>query len=229
MLASPFKVFLSYSAEDERWKNLLVTHLGVAEAEGRLELWNVREIPPGSDRRIEIVRAMNEADVAVLLISASFLTSDFIRTEEVPRLLERRKLEGMIVVPVIARACLWDEVKWLAGIEVLPSDRKPLARHRGERVNEEVTKIGKAILRIGERETWEEFVCRRIDRALAQVSTDDEGEVLAGCQLLATYSHPRALFAIPRLKELSESGSGRIIRQAAYTLEVLEALKTPET
>lgn len=226
MPASPFKVFLSYSQKDERWKERLVTHLDVLETAGRLDLWDASHIDPGSDRHAEIVLAIDDADVAVLLVSASFLASDFIRTEEVPRFLERRKREGMIVVPVIARACLWERVDWLAGIEVLPADRKPLARHRGERLDEELARIAEGILELTERGVREDFMRQRIDRALEQLSSDDEGDVLAGCQLLATYAHPRGRRAIPRLRELlSESTSRRVVRQAAYTLGVLEAAR----
>ena len=37
-------VFISYSHKDEKWKNRLVTHLGVLEKEGLLDLWDDRKI-----------------------------------------------------------------------------------------------------------------------------------------------------------------------------------------
>ena len=41
-----------------------------------------------------IEKALNEASAAILLVSADFLISEFIRNEEIPRLLERREKEG---------------------------------------------------------------------------------------------------------------------------------------
>jgi hypothetical protein len=83
-------VFISYSHRDEEWKDRLVTHLGVLRHQGLLDLWDDRRIGAGQDWKQEIKQAMDAASVAVLLVSAHFLTSRFILGEEVTRLLERR-------------------------------------------------------------------------------------------------------------------------------------------
>ncbi|MCZ7361108.1 MAG: toll/interleukin-1 receptor domain-containing protein, partial [Candidatus Methanoperedens sp.] len=79
-------VFISYSHKDEIWKDRLVTHLGVLEQEGLLDLWDDRRIGAGEDWEREIQKAMAKASVAVLLISADYLNSKFILGEEVPTL-----------------------------------------------------------------------------------------------------------------------------------------------
>src|SRR5262249_30019560 len=84
-------VFVSYSHQDERWKDRLVQQLRVLEPEGDFEVWDDRRIAAGSDWLPEIEQAMHRAVAAVLLISADFLTSKFILSQEVPRLLERRQ------------------------------------------------------------------------------------------------------------------------------------------
>ncbi len=144
------KVFLSYSHRDESWKDRLCTHLGVLEAEDRLVIWNDRDIPAGSDWHKEIVEAMNAAEVAVILISANFLTSSLIRTEEVPRLLARRKQKRMVIVPVIVRSCPWEAVEWLVGIKARPRDGRPLAARRGDRVDEALAEIAAEILELAQ-------------------------------------------------------------------------------
>jgi hypothetical protein len=82
-------VFISYSHKDEEWKDRLVTQLGVLEQEGILDLWDDRRIEAGEDWKPEIEQAINRASVAILMISANFLTSKFILSEEVPVLLTR--------------------------------------------------------------------------------------------------------------------------------------------
>ena len=103
------KVFISYSHKDEGWKDKLLDHLKVAAREDGFDLWDDRRIQPGADWRAEIEREIGEAGVAVLLISTDFLNSDFIRTEEVQRFLERRAKDGLKVFPVIVRECLWQK------------------------------------------------------------------------------------------------------------------------
>lgn len=44
-----------------------------------------------------------EARIAVPIISAHFLTSDFIRRMEIPPLMERRRHQGRRIIPLIAR------------------------------------------------------------------------------------------------------------------------------
>ncbi len=120
-------VFISYSHEQTKLKDRLVKHLQVLEIEGIIQdVWDDSRIGAGEDWFPAIEQAMAEAHVAILLISADFLTSPFILNEEVPRLLERRKKEGLRVFPVIALACGWRRVSWLAKMLVRPKDGKPI-------------------------------------------------------------------------------------------------------
>lgn len=147
-------VFVSYSHKDESWKDRLVTHLKVLEGEGVLDVWDDRRIGAGLDWQPEIEQAIQRASVAILLISADFLTSKFILGEEVPRLLERRQKEGLRVVPLIVRPSAWTEVKWLAAIQARPKDGRPLSRVGKDRVDEDLAALAKevaAIVRRGAR------------------------------------------------------------------------------
>src|SRR5262249_6454083 len=56
-----------------------------------------------------------------------FLISPFILSQEVPRLLERRRAEGLIVIPVIVWPCAWQGIQWLAPIQCRPKDGAPLS------------------------------------------------------------------------------------------------------
>jgi serine/threonine protein kinase len=115
-------VFISYSHKDEIEKEALLAHLRVLQYADLIDLWSDDRIGPGSDWEQEIDQAMARARVAILLISANFLTSDFILQEEVPRLLERRNQEGLTIFPVIAKPCTWDHVEWLKQLNVRPEN-----------------------------------------------------------------------------------------------------------
>ena len=121
------KVFISYSHKDETWKDQLVSHLGVLEKEGSLSTWNDRKIKVGTNWFSEIEKAIASAHVAVLLISADFLTSDFILNEEITRIMKKREAGGMKVLPLFVRDCIWEEVSWLKGIQGRPTDGRPVS------------------------------------------------------------------------------------------------------
>src|SRR5215470_11517479 len=96
-------VFISYSHRDEMWKDRLLTQLRVFQQHSILELWHDRRIGAGADWYQEICQALEAAHVAVLLISANFLTSPFILREEVARLLMRAQQDGLPIVPILVR------------------------------------------------------------------------------------------------------------------------------
>jgi tetratricopeptide (TPR) repeat protein len=138
-------VFISYSHKDEVWKDRLLTHLRISEKEGLLELWDDRRIAAGTEWRSEIQKAIDAADIGILLISADFLVSDFIRGEEIPRMLERRSKNGMRLFPVMVRSCDWQIVSWLAPIQIRPTGARPLADFRGDRRDAEMAAIAREL------------------------------------------------------------------------------------
>jgi len=141
-------VFISYSHKDEEWKDRLVTHLGVLQSQGLLDLWDDRRIGAGEDWYQEIQEAMAAASVAVLMVTANFLTSRFILSEEVPRLLERRANEGVRIFPVIVKPCAWQQVKWLARMQVRPQDGRPLSGGTEYQIDADLTAIAEEIASI---------------------------------------------------------------------------------
>ncbi len=121
-------VFISYSHKDEEWKNRLRPHLKVLEQVGRITIWDDRQIDAGAEWYDEIKHVMEQAAVAVCLISADYLASDFCVKEEIPYLLERRTRDGMKLIPVLLRPCPWKAVPWLKAIQMLPRDGKSVSR-----------------------------------------------------------------------------------------------------
>jgi hypothetical protein len=116
-------VFISYSEADETEKDRLLAHLKVLPG---VELWSDDQLQPGVYWETEIDRTMAQARVAILLITADFLGSDFILNKIVPRLLEYQRRGQLVIVPVIAKACAWHKVDWLAHLEVRPKNKPPI-------------------------------------------------------------------------------------------------------
>ena len=124
MPMNPPKLFISYSHSDEAWKDKLVRHLGFLP--NRPMAWHDRNISGGDDWEQLIHDAMDQADLAVLMVTADFLSSDFIRTVEVPRLLERYRAGELRLYPVIISRCAWKRMEWLMPLQCRPKDGVPL-------------------------------------------------------------------------------------------------------
>jgi hypothetical protein len=105
------KIFISYSHEDEKWKDFIKEHFTCT---GKCQIWNDRDIKLGENWYEEIKTSLHEADIAILLISKNFLNSEFIKNEEIPHLLERCKKESVQVITVHVQPCSWEQVDWLS-------------------------------------------------------------------------------------------------------------------
>ncbi len=114
------KVFISYSDTDKEWMEKVRKQLSVLAQQGDLDVWSNDDIRAGEDWRAKIEAALNQASLAVLLISVDFLTSDFILGQEVPTILKRRQEQGLQIYPIIVRSCSWGEVDWLSSLKVRP-------------------------------------------------------------------------------------------------------------
>jgi hypothetical protein len=139
-------VFLSYAHQDEAWKDRIAGHLLVL---GDLEVWDDRQIAPGESWFPAIEAAVIRSRVAILVISANFLTSRFILGEEIPRLLKLRQETRLVVVPVIARPCAWETVDWLADMQLFPKGGRALSSlSRKAQVDEELATLTRHVKKL---------------------------------------------------------------------------------
>jgi hypothetical protein len=145
------KVFISYSHEDEDWLKRLRVHLRPLEREYDIEIWDDKKIKAGSRWREEIESAVSSARVAVLLISASFLASDFITTDELPPLLDAAEKEGATILPVIISASRFLRTSNLSQFQAVNSPSAPLIdlpKGEQEAILEKVTEAIEASLQL---------------------------------------------------------------------------------
>ena len=83
-------IFVGYSHEDAEWKNRFCQMLAPFLRDGdiELQLWvDDRGIQPGDRWHEEIQSALTAAGVAVVLVSASFLESEYVMKYELPEII----------------------------------------------------------------------------------------------------------------------------------------------
>jgi hypothetical protein len=139
------EVFISYSHRDKSWLERLRVHLRPLERQGLLELFDDTKIQAGARWREEIKAALDRARVAILLISADFLASDFIAEDELPPLLKKAQAGGATILPVIVSACRFSKEKALSEYQAVNDPRMPLASLTPANVEEVLTAVADAV------------------------------------------------------------------------------------
>lgn len=96
------RIFVSYSHKDEAVFDRLNVHLkGLVHTDEDIDIWTDNRIAAGDDWRAEIADALQSTNILVLLVSADFLASEFIKDEELP-LLDDAKARGVKVFWLLA-------------------------------------------------------------------------------------------------------------------------------
>ncbi len=122
-------IFISYSHRDAKYLERLKVHLTPYVEDDAIEdwLWDDTQIAPGSNWFDDITQALQRADAAVLLISADFLASRFIRQNELPPLLDAAEQKGIKVIPVILSPCGFENVPSLSQFQSANKPSEPLS------------------------------------------------------------------------------------------------------
>jgi formylglycine-generating enzyme required for sulfatase activity len=120
------KIFISYSHDDAEWLQKMEIHLKPLAFQNSLSTWTDRRIGIGEDWYKEIKQAIREADVCILLISASFLASDFVHNHELPDILAGAKERNTLIVNVFVSHCLIDIHTELSKLQGIPAPDNPL-------------------------------------------------------------------------------------------------------
>jgi hypothetical protein len=138
------KVFYCYARKDSILRDELEKHLAPLRQGGLITTWYDREILPGQNWEQEINRHLNSADIVLLLVSPSFIHSNYCYGIEMRRALERHQKKEIIVIPVILRPVEWEDTPMKA-LQALPTDGKPITlwRNRDEAFRDVVMGVGR--------------------------------------------------------------------------------------
>jgi len=123
--SGPIRLFYSYSHKDEELRKDLEEHLSLLKRQGYLVGWHDRMIGAGEEWRGQLDRNLEEAQVILLLISPSFLASDYCYDIETKRALERHDRGEARVIPILLRPVDWEGAPF-SRLQGLPIDLRPV-------------------------------------------------------------------------------------------------------
>jgi hypothetical protein len=160
------EVFYSYSHKDARLRDALEEHLALLERQGVISDWYDRDISAGDEWAGAIDEHLKTADLILLLVSVSFLASDYCYDCELKTAMERHEAGDARVVPVILQPCDWTTAPF-SKLQALPKDARPVTKWRNRA--EAFTNVAEGIRRVAE-----EIIARRTKEASRGVTTDAE-------------------------------------------------------
>src|SRR5215469_9217317 len=148
----PVNIFFCYAREDEALLNKLKTHLRSLQWEGLIEVWHDCNISPGTEWEQEISKHLNAAQIILLLVSPSFMNSDYAYSIEMKRAVERHERKEARVIPVILEHVYW-QVDPLNKLQALPTDGEPVMSARWHSLNEALFNVTEGIRKVVEQLT----------------------------------------------------------------------------
>lgn len=124
------KGFISYSKFDGEecnqkdgvnYLNEFKEHLSPLTYYGEmLSTWDDTLLLAGENWDPRIVEELKRCDIIFLLVSASFLSTKYIKEKELKIAIERHNKEECIVIPIIIKDCGWEEIDFLSNLNALP-------------------------------------------------------------------------------------------------------------
>ena len=107
------RAFISYSRANNGYLDRLMIHLKGAlyDEQDRYIIWSDRDIESGTPWEAELRQALTSASVAILLVSADFLASKYIREHELPVLCQAAENGNVTLLSFVLSPCAIKETE----------------------------------------------------------------------------------------------------------------------
>ncbi|MBL8522826.1 MAG: TIR domain-containing protein [Betaproteobacteria bacterium] len=125
------RIFISYSHKDSSYKDDLVEHLSPLVREGVVTTWHDREIQAGEGWQGKIDEELDRADIILLLISSSFIASNYCYEIEMQKAIAGHTTGQKLVIPIVIRPCDWSNAPF-SNLQAVPTDARAISSWSNE-------------------------------------------------------------------------------------------------
>lgn len=134
-MGSKLNIFVIYTSKDKKMILPVLDHLKSLEQDHNLNIWHDDPILEGQQWKPQLASRLQETDIFILPLSATFMYSEFVKQLEFKMLIDSYKARESIVIPILLNDCPWD-TEFLSEdykfnfneLEVLPEQRKPIMK-----------------------------------------------------------------------------------------------------
>ncbi|MBB5284259.1 hypothetical protein HNQ92_002402 [Rhabdobacter roseus] len=103
-------IFIYYSHNEEKYKNEIVSSIeGIRQTGLDISYWVDDKLHSGDDFLVTIKEKLNKASIAIIIVSRSFMASEFIQKIELPALLDAAAEKGTRFLIVVAQKCHFED------------------------------------------------------------------------------------------------------------------------
>lgn len=125
--ADAVRIFVSYAREDKHWLDPkhrfnLVPFLVDSLRRQNVEFWIDQKLVIADQYQPLIESEIDRAQVALLIVSQSFLNSEFIEKVELPRIADRARRGELLIAPVLVEPCDWRDFPLISKQHMVPAE-----------------------------------------------------------------------------------------------------------
>ena len=119
---SRINISLFFSQSDHHVLKKILSHISILKNSRDVELVTRNDILPGENVDIQTKKILENSDIILLILSSSFLNSEFLPTsvlyKETIRILKTR---NTLIIPIIAKVCAWNLIPRIKQLSPLPA------------------------------------------------------------------------------------------------------------
>lgn len=224
------RAFISYSHKDANLLTQLHEHLAALRRQGLLDTWTDREICAGDVIDDHVSAEIEDAELYLLLVSSSFINSNYCFDKEFARALVRQKAGKARIVPVIVRECDW-QIPELRQFKALPEDGKAVVSRHWHSMDEGFRNVADGLRSLLEKQPGSEPAQpRAANQAKAHRKRPDANihDVHAGCNVVVGHARDSSSTGDVHLYWLMVSFTNESpTAQEGWTLELFFPVQIP--
>lgn len=139
------EVFVSYSHRNEAIFERLMVHLKPLVRQGKVDVFADTEIEHDENWREKIRKELADCKVAILLVSADFLASNFIVEEELPSLFAGRETQTKKLLTLFVGPCNIQPFPLISNFQAFNSPDKPISSLSDNQSEKVLSELAQAV------------------------------------------------------------------------------------